>query len=61
MPKLPVHVQTHKEMFDLNQRIKVMHQKTTDVRNRLSGINDITYQSVQQPTNAVDAAPGQQQ
>ena len=42
--KLPVHVRTHKETFDRNQRIKAMHRKTTDARNR---VNQITYQSMQ--------------
>jgi hypothetical protein len=61
MPKLPVHVQTHKEMFDQNQRIGAMHQKTADAHNRLSRLNDSTCQSVQQSSRGVDAAPRQQQ
>ena len=61
MLKLPVHAQTHKETFEQKQQIRAMHQKTVDIRNRLSRINDITYQSVQQPSSEVDAALAQQQ
>ena len=61
LPKLPVHVQTHKETVDQNQQIRAYHQKTADVRHGLSRTNSITYQSVQQPTSVVDTAPGQQQ
>ena len=45
--KLPVHARTHTETFDQNQQIRAMHQTTVDIRNRLSRINVITYQSVQ--------------
>ena len=48
-------------MFDQNQQIRAMHQKTADVLNRFRRINDITYQSVQQPSSEVDAALAQQQ
>ena len=61
MPKLPVHIWTHKETVDQNQQIRAMHQKTADVCNRLSRINAITYQVVQQLTRRVDAVLWQQQ
>ena len=45
MPKLPVHIRTHREIFDRNQRIRGMEDKTKCVRKQLSRINDITYHS----------------
>ena len=53
MPKLPVHVRTHKKMFDRNQRIKTMNRKIADARSRLGRINQITYQSMQSTGNIV--------
>jgi len=47
MPKLPVHIRTHKETFDRNQRVRAMHRKTLEVRSRLSRVNQITYRSAQ--------------
>ena len=43
MPKLPVHIRTHRELFDRNQRIRGMQEKTEAVRKQLSRINQITY------------------
>ena len=53
MPKLSVHVQTRKKMFDRNQRVKAMNGKITDARSRLGRINQITYQSMQSTGNIV--------
>ena len=47
MPKLPVHIRTHKETFDRNQQVRAMHRKTLEVRSRLSRVNQITYRSAQ--------------
>ena len=61
MPQLPyLPVQTHKEMFDWNQRIRDMHQRTVDVRDRLSRFNHITYKSIQL-TSVLDNAPIKQE
>ena len=54
MPKLPVHVQTHKEAFDRNQRVRAMHRKTAEVRSRLSRVNQITHRSAHS-TNEIDS------
>ena len=43
MPKLPVHIRTHRELFDRNQRIRGMQEKTKAVRKQLSRTNQITY------------------
>ena len=61
MPKLPVHVRTHKETFDRNQRIRAMHQKTADARSRLDRVNHITYQSMQSSSGTDNTLTEQQQ
>ena len=58
--KLPVHVRTHKKSSDCNQRIRDMHQRTVDVRDRLSRFNHITYKSIQL-TSVLDNAPIKQE
>ena len=60
MPKLPVHIRTHKETFDRNQRVRAMHRKTLEVRSRLSRVNQITYRSAQS-TNEIDRTLVQEQ
>ena len=45
MPKLPVHIRTHRKNFDRSQHIRGMQEKTKGVRKQLSRINHITYAS----------------
>ena len=47
MPKLPVHVRTHRARFNRSQRIRAMDRKTKDDRERLKKLNQVTYQSAQ--------------
>ena len=47
MPKLPVHIRTHRDRFRQSRRIRAMHQKTKKAREKLSSINEITYNSCQ--------------
>jgi hypothetical protein len=60
MPKSSVHVQTHTETFDRNQRIRDKYRRTADVHNRLGRVNRITHQYTQL-TSGLDSPSMQQE
>jgi len=61
MPKLPVHIRTHRDRYRRSRRIRAMHQKTKNACKKLSTINEITYNSAQtlNPTGPAGEAAAQ--